>query len=271
MSRSFTPPGVTHHLGKNMYPRKAAHRLLFSIHRSLSQHVGQGFPLDWFTHTFNRLSVAMSFLAVALGPAVTAAHDYAGGNLGPFKISLLLTAINALLLFSWRRDTNKPCPACADTGRLMSLATSALSMGGKVPLISAAQGCFEAASFAFALLWTPLLRTFAGQREEPPWGLAFSQQLVCVMIGSALFKLVMALSPGMTAERMCFLASAGGALCFFALATGPSLSGVQSALLGFQFCAGIYLNAMGVIRSKYIPQEVSHEAGFLQRNDADPD
>ena len=220
------------------------------------QHVGQGFPLDWFTHTFNRLSVAMSFLAVTLGPALMAAHDFAGGNLGPFKISLILTVISALFLLSWRRDTNKPCPACADTGRLLSLAASALTAGDKVALISAAQGCFEAASFAFSMLWTPLITSVAKDVEELPWGLAFSQQLVCVMIGSALFKLVTALSPGTTAERMCVVASAGGAFCFFTIAMGPTLSGMQCALLGFEVCAGIYLNAMGVMRSKYIPQEV---------------
>ncbi|CAN0407548.1 unnamed protein product [Ascophyllum nodosum] len=222
----------------------------------VEQHVGQGFPLDWFTHTFNRLSVAMSFLAVTLGPAVMAAHDFAGGNLGPFKISLILTVISALFLLSWRRDTNKPCPACADTGRLLSLAASALTAGDKVALISAAQGCFEAASFAFSMLWTPLITSVAKDVEELPWGLAFSQQLVCVMIGSALFKLVTALSPGTTAERMCVVASAGGAFCFFTIAMGPTLSGMQCALLGFEICAGIYLNAMGVMRSKYIPQEV---------------
>lgn len=221
------------------------------------QHVGQGFPLDWFTNTFNQLSVAMSVLAVALGPAVTAAHDYAGGSLGPFKVSLLLTAINGFLLFSWRRDSNKPCPACTDVARLGVHAWSAISGGGKVALIAAAQGCFEAATFAFALLWTPLLAAFSDGQDEPPWGLAFSQQLVCVMIGSAVFKLAAALSPGTTAEKMCLMASLGGALCFFLLSTGPSLRGVQTALLGYEVCVGVYLNAMGVMRSKYVPQEVS--------------
>lgn len=157
------------------------------------QHVGQGFPLDWFTHTFNKLSVAMSVLAVAMGPAVTVAHDLAGGPLGPFKISLILTGINGFLLFSWRRDSNKPPPGCGDIGRLASHAWSAVvSSGGgggggnKVALVAVAQGCFEAATFAFALLWTPLLRPTdtAARGGELPWGIVFSQQLVshCVPV-----------------------------------------------------------------------------------------
>lgn len=129
----------------------------------------------------------MSILAVAMGPAVTVAHDLAGGPLGPFKISLILTGINGFVLFSWRRDSNKPPPACGDIGRLVSHAWSALmSRGGgggggnKVALVAVAQGCFEAATFAFALLWTPLLRTSdtAASQEELPWGIVFSQQLV---------------------------------------------------------------------------------------------
>lgn len=159
------------------------------------QHVGQGFPLDWFTDTFNRLSVAMSVLAVAMGPAVTAAHDLAGGPLGPFKISLVLTGINGFLLFSWRRDSNKAPPACSDIGRLASHAWSAVmggsggGAGNKVALVAVTQGCFEAATFAFALLWTPLLWTSrdpeGGGRDSPgelPWGIVFSQQLVSVLL-----------------------------------------------------------------------------------------
>lgn len=151
------------------------------------QHVGQGFPLDWFTHTFNKLSVAMSILAVAMGPAVTVAHDLAGGPLGPFKISLILTGINGFLLFSWRRDSNKAPPACGDIGRLASHAWSAVVSGdggggggNKVALVAAAQGCFEAATFAFALLWTPLLMSTGtdAPQQELPWGIVFSQQLV---------------------------------------------------------------------------------------------
>eukprot|EP00752_Nemacystus_decipiens_P001495 g1469.t1 len=233
----------------------------------VEQHVGQGFPLDWFTHTFNKLSVAMSVLAVAMGPAVTVAHDLAGGPLGPFKISLILTGINGFLLLSWRRDSNKAPPACGDIGRLASHAWSAVvsgdgggggSGGNKVALIAVAQGCFEAATFAFALLWTPLLMSAGATapQGELPWGIVFSQQLACVMIGSVVFKLAMSLAPGTTAERMCLWASVGGSACFFALSLGLPLRGVQLALLGYEVCVGVYLNAMGMMRSKYIPQEV---------------
>lgn len=129
----------------------------------------------------------MSVLAVAMGPLVTVAHDLAGGPLGPFKISLILTGINGFLLFSWRRDSNKAAPACGDIGRLASHAWSAVMSGdggggggNKVALIAVAQGCFEAATFAFALLWTPLLMSAdtTARQEEMPWGIVFSQQLV---------------------------------------------------------------------------------------------
>lgn len=220
--------------------------------------------MDWFTHTFNKLSVAMGVLAIAVGPVVTAAHDLGGGNLGPFKLSLAVVAVNGFQLIAWRRDANKSCPAFADTGRLASRAWSAVMSGGQVAMVATAQGCFEAATFAFALLWTPLvdvantLSTPEGDTaSEPPWGMVFAQQLGCVMIGSVVFKLVTSLYPGATADRMCVCACAGGAVCFAGLSLGLSLTGAQVCLLGFEGCVGVYLNGMGAMRSKYVPQEVS--------------
>lgn len=226
------------------------------------QHVGQGFPLDWFTHTFNKLSVAMGALAIAVGPLATVAHDLAGGNVGPFKLSLVIVAVNGLQVIGWRRDANKSCPTFAATGRLVSRAWSAVSGpgGSQVAKIAAAQGLFEATMFGFALLWTPLLNSAAYYpTSATPWGLAFAQLLGCVMIGSVSFKLITALYSGATAERMCVWACAMGFLCFCGLtwAIFMKLPGIQLFLMGFELCVGVYLNGMGVIRSKYVPQEVS--------------
>lgn len=225
--------------------------------------MGQGFPLDWFTHTFNKLSIAMSALAIVVGPVVVTAHDLGGGNLGPFKFSLAVVVLNGFQLIAWRRDANKACPTFADTARLASHAWARVVGGGQVSLIATAQGCFEGAIFGFALLWTPLLTAASAlstppgaEAVEPPWGIAFSQQVACVMIGSVVFKLVMAFYAGVTAEKMCVWACLGGAVCFGGLALGLPLAGAQAALLGFEACVGVYLNAMGVMRSKYVPHEV---------------
>lgn len=97
-------------------------------------------------------------------------------------------------------------------------------------------------------------------RPPPPSFVVLSQ--ACVMIGSVVFKLAMSLAPGTTAEKMCFWASAGGALCFFALSLGLPRRGVQIALLGYELCVGLYLNAMGMMRTKHIPQEVRYTFDF---------
>lgn len=227
------------------------------------QHVGQGFPLEWITDTFNRTAMGMGALSILLGPTATMAHDFGGGNLGPFKISLVLIGVNALHLIGWRRDPNKPSQSLADTGRLATRAWNALCDERDVALVAVAQACFEAGTFAFALLWTPLLDAAAKARDpsdETPWGLAFSQQLACVMIGSVLFKITASTSPFLKAERMCFAGCIGGALSFAALAWGRSLGEVQAALLGYELSVGVYINAMGMVRSKYIPQEVRGRA-----------
>lgn len=187
------------------------------------------------------------------------AHDLGGGPLGPFKFSLVLIGINAFQLIGWRRDPNKAFPAFSDNARLIARAWNAATGGGDVALITAVQACFEGATFAFALLWTPLLDDAAEtvRISEVPWGLAFSQQLACLMMGSLVYKLVASTWRGCTAERLCFWACSGGAICFAALALGSPLSVVHPALLAYEFCVGVYLDAMGVVRSKYVPQEVS--------------
>lgn len=208
----------------------------------------------------------MGILAITVGPVVTAAHDLGGGNVGPLKLSLVIVAVNGFQLITWRRDVNKSCPTFGDTGRLASRAWAAMMNGGQVAMVATAQGCFEGVIFAFALLWTPLLAaanalsTPEGQiAREPPWGMVFAQQLSCVMIGSVIFKLVTALYPWATADKMCLWACAGGAVCFWGLSFGLSLTRTQVCLLGFEGCVGVYLNGMGAMRSKYVPQEVSVE------------
>lgn len=76
------------------------------------------------------------------------------------------------------------------------------------------------------------------------------------MIGSVVFKIAMSFASETTAEKMCLWASMGGSFCFFALSLELSRHGVHTALLGFEVCVGIYLNSMGMMRGKYIPQEV---------------
>ncbi|CAM9406435.1 unnamed protein product [Choristocarpus tenellus] len=228
----------------------------------VGQHVSQGFPLDWFTQTFNRLSVGMSFLAVAVGPITTMAHSL-GGNMGPYKLSIVIVALNTTqILLTWRRDTNKACPKCADTARLTSRAWTAVGSNRKMALVSSAQACFEATTFAFGLLWTPLLLDGVSDSPAPQswlveldWGIVFSQFMTCIMIGSFGYKLATS-TLKVTPETMCLLACAGGSTAFIILATEPSGTNVLAALLGFEVCGGVYLNAMGVIRGKYVPQEV---------------
>ncbi|CAN0089497.1 unnamed protein product [Discosporangium mesarthrocarpum] len=227
----------------------------------MEEHVSQGFPLDWFAQTFNRLAVAMSALAVAVGPVITMAHDL-GGTTGPYKLSIVIAAVNiAQVVTTWRRDGNKAFPACADTARLASRAFMAVLTNGSTALVATVQACFEAVTFAFALLWTPLLLEstdvdYTGGYLKLNFGIVFSQFMVCVMIGSFGYRLAVA-TLGIGAEVMCLLACAGGCGAFLIMAGQGSGLKMLLGLLCFEVCVGIYLNAMGAMRGKYVPQEVS--------------
>ncbi|CAM9464418.1 unnamed protein product, partial [Phaeothamnion confervicola] len=228
----------------------------------VQQHASQGFPNDWLLQTFDLLSVGMSALATASGPLGETALSVGGAG-GPFKLAIAVVAANALLVvFGWRRDGNKGCPACGDTGRLVGLAAAALRGNRRVALLAAQQGCFEAAMFVFAMAWTPLLAApedISRPTHHPPYALILAQFMVSLLIGSWAYKLLCQRdedSSGWSPAGLCGFALFGSTVAFSALAVLRDRFGSICICLAFECCVGVYINAAGHMRATLMPPEV---------------
>ena len=87
------------------------------------------------------------------------------------------------------------------------------------------QYCFESAMYTFVFLWSPVLEKAAGDGIVLPFGVIFSSFMVCIMIGSILFKIMMRyeISEEIIARRVFLIA------CFSFLV--PAITKVKQLIL----------------------------------------
>lgn len=115
------------------------------------------------------------------------------------------------------------------------------------------QYCFESAMYTFVFLWSPVLETSAGEGIALPFGVMFSSFMVCIMIGSILFKMLIRKNISHeTIASYVFLVAAGS---FVVPAVTKNEFLVYAAFNLFELCCGIYFPALGSIRSRVIPEE----------------
>ncbi|KAG5191517.1 hypothetical protein JKP88DRAFT_352327 [Tribonema minus] len=246
------------------------------------QHASQGFPGDWLAHTLHALTASMSALAAAAGVVGEAALSL-GDITGPFKLGAALSAgAAAAVALRWRRGGGgaKGCAALRDAGRAAKRAWQAARDAPPAAATAALHGCFEGAVYVFAMRWTPLLardEDVSAPSRHPPWGLAFSQLMVCVMIGSFAYRAVSS-APGapspatlLTAicavaalafqcsSSPCYLLAATCAVAALALVgmafTPPGAPTSILPALAFELCVGAYLSAAGALRAAHVPSD----------------
>jgi hypothetical protein len=86
-----------------------------------------------------------------------------------------------------------------------------------------------------------------------PHGVVFAGFMVCTMIGSKLFELIVAVRPVEHGMRWVFVV-ASAALAMPILTSNASL--LLAGFCVFEVCCGIYWPGSGTMRSKYIQEEV---------------
>ena len=122
-------------------------------------------------------------------------------------------------------------------------------------LIGLAQACFEGAMYCFVFMWTPALLAGAKMGEKPPFGVIFSSFMVCCMVGSQLFELLLVLKIRITNVLSLVFAVSALALSI-SLIFGNEFQ--YFGFLAFEVCVGLYYPAMGTLKGETIPD--SHRA-----------
>ena len=104
--------------------------------------------------------------------------------------------------------------------------------------------------YTFVFMWTPALSVNA--TEQLPFGLIFASYMVCIMIGSSLFSILINKSPVDSLLKGVLLVSCLSLLVPFFFPDRAEL--VLGSFLCFEVCCGVYFPSIGVLRSKVIPE-----------------
>ena len=117
-------------------------------------------------------------------------------------------------------------------------------------IIGLAQACFEGAMYCFVFMWTPALLAESKEGEKPPFGIIFSSFMVCCMLGSQLFELMLVKDISITGVL-------SGVFAISAVALSVSLIFGRDfqyfGFLIFETCVGLYFPAMGTLKGETIP------------------
>jgi hypothetical protein len=183
--------------------------LLFSVFEAwmVYEHNRRGFPAEVLAQTFSLATFGNGLVAVGSGLlADWVANRW--GFVAPFMAALaLLIVAGVIITASWTENYGDQG---ADLVGTFANALAVLRDNRRVLLLGCVQSLFEAAMYTFVFMWTPALQGEGEQAEgRPPlpFGLIFACYMVAIMIGSALFSILVRSQPVETIGRLLLLAA----------------------------------------------------------------
>jgi MFS family permease len=223
-----------------------------------------GFGEDLLRYMFGMMYFVQYSVAIAAGAisqiAATATpllpvpgfpNLFYGGALGAFDISMLpLLAAMLLIAILWDENYGLESSDSRNISMSLSNALSALK-DWRIVFIGAIVSCFEGGMYSFVIDWTPTL-SMGEDGASPPYGIIFSSFMMACMCGSSSFSLMHPKNPP-EMVLMATLVIAASAL--FAVTGSIGMSSLCFiGFLIFEFCVGMYFPAMGVLKSKTVPE-----------------
>eukprot|EP01034_Spumella_vulgaris_P021944 gene21944-28024_t len=136
----------------------------------------------------------------------------------------------------------------------------------RIAALGFGQSCFEGAMYTFVFMWTPALKSDAEKAAEQSGdttvettsqylGLIFAVFMVCVMVGSSVFKIFSAKKENLYKIPLYMHATAFFAMGAVALCL-ENKTIVYTAFLVFEATVGLFYPSYGVIKSEKIPEDI---------------
>lgn len=242
----------------------------------VSEHtVRNRFSSALLSYMFGLMFTTMYFVAIATGFAAQAVVDnvkfapiaegsmvYVGGYLGPFDLSIAcLVAGLVVIVTLWEENYGQRAAANTAGGvggdgllQTISEAGRLLLADARIALMGVVVACFEGAMYAFVFNWTPALDS---KIIPPPHGLIFAAFMMACMCGASATTIVS------TALRPAVRLALTFVLGILAFTTAASSAGSEALLmlrfacfLVFEFCVGVYMPAVGMVKSEVVPEQV---------------
>ena len=239
--------------------------LLFSVFESwmVCEHFKQGFDGASLGDTFAYATFGNGLVAVIAGlVANTAAESY--GYVAPFVVAIVpLTAVAGAVFFTWPENYgNQQLSFSASLQKGFKL----ISSDSRIAALGMGQSCFEGAMYTFVFMWTPALKSVeeaaaeasghdSKQSTSQYLGLIFAVFMVCVMVGSSIFKIF-----SVRKEVLYRIPLVMHAVSFLAMGTTAMFIDnkplVYTMFLVFEATVGVFYPSYGVIKSEKIPEDI---------------
>ena len=243
--------------------------LLFSVFESwmVCEHHRQGFDNALISSTFAYATFGNGVVAVLAGlfaNLVAGSHGY----VAPFVMATLpLIGVATIVSVSWTENFgNQSMPVFSSLGKGFAL----LRNEPRIAALGLAQSCFEGGMYTFVFMWTPALKSAesntasndnsnnSGKVESTSdyLGLIFAVFMLCVMIGSTIFK-IFSFSKE-TLYKIPLIVHSIACLAMFttSITLGQYPSVVYIMFLVFETCVGCFYPVYGTIKSEKIPEEI---------------
>ncbi|ORX49943.1 DUF791-domain-containing protein [Piromyces finnis] len=222
--------------------------LLFSCFEAwlINEHNSKGFAASLLSNTLTWAAFLNGLTAIIsglIGNVVVSYFSYAA----PYGVAVIFFAISALYIqFNWGENYGNTETKVKKKKRNFTI----LSVG----LI---QSFFEAAMYIFVFLYCPVLEDahkLGGHKDELPFGLIFAGFMICIMIGSRIFNILMQNEWNViTISLPIFLL---GTISMLLPIITMNEHILYWAFALFETCCGVFFPTLGCIKSQIIPEEV---------------
>jgi multisubunit Na+/H+ antiporter MnhC subunit len=194
---------------------------------------------------------------------------YYGGYLNPFDISLVTLVICGACAFTlWEENYGSESGGSEEDGEDKGGDKASASNNGKwydgmqqaftvtirnydILFCGIISSLFEGSMYIFVFMWTPAL-TGGNADVKLPFGVIFSTFMVCCMIGSSLFSIVM--DHGVKVETLAVAIFGMASFAMLVIATSPSPTLAFIAMNLFEIAVGLYWPAMGTMKGGIVPE-----------------
>jgi hypothetical protein len=213
------------------------------------EHHDKTYPDEWLGLTFAACTSGNGVIAIASGVVASVVRD-AWGPVAPFDASLFLLIIGTTLVwFNWGENHGD---ARIDMTSTLRNAWSRLVADRKIALLGCIQSFFEGAMYVFVFMWTPALESTSDYEIYHGW--IFASFMICVLYGSNIFTYLLEKQHRVEKTAMHMFCVAAIALAVPAFFENHTIR--LMAFFVFEVCVGMFWPCLGVMRGKYVPEEV---------------
>jgi len=207
------------------------------------------FPSEWISVTLSKATFWNGLLAINAGIIANVfAETFEFGPVAPFMLAIPFLIVSGLIIAKTWRENYGNSTSSTKSSAIESLRT--ILFKEEILYLGIAQSLFEANMYIFVFQWTPILDDGA-----TPLGMVFATFMVCIMIGSSLYTILLHLKYSQERLLTVAMATALAAMlgCAGAGEGAPQLTFV--AFLALEVAVGLYFPAIGSLRSQVIPEE----------------